>query len=92
MPNYLISWSANKVVLRNYEGVITTYREPDSYEATFCDRNCKACHLELGLEGADEREDLGIEKLLSDNDETIALVPTDNERHARRDNEGGLDG
>ncbi len=91
MPNYLISWSANKVILRNYEGVITTYREPDSYEATFCDRNCKACHLELGLEGADEREDLGIEKLLSDNDETIALVPTDNERHARRDNEGGLD-
>ena len=25
-PNYLISWSTNKVILRNYEGVITTYR------------------------------------------------------------------
>jgi lysine 2,3-aminomutase len=34
MPNYLISWSTNKVVLRNYEGVITTYKEPDSYEPT----------------------------------------------------------
>jgi len=26
MPNYIVSWSTNKVVLRNYEGVITTYR------------------------------------------------------------------
>lgn len=32
MPNYIISWSTNKVILRNYEGVITTYKEPDSYE------------------------------------------------------------
>lgn len=35
MPNYIISWSTNKVVLRNYEGVITTYKEPDAYEAKF---------------------------------------------------------
>jgi lysine 2,3-aminomutase len=28
MPNYLISRSSNRVVLRNYEGVITTYTEP----------------------------------------------------------------
>ncbi|TFH41160.1 MAG: lysine 2,3-aminomutase, partial [ANME-2 cluster archaeon] len=28
MPNYLISWSTNKVILRNYEGVITSYKEP----------------------------------------------------------------
>jgi His/Glu/Gln/Arg/opine family amino acid ABC transporter permease subunit len=40
MPNYLISWSTNKVILRNYEGVITTYQEPDSYEQQFCDRRC----------------------------------------------------
>jgi lysine 2,3-aminomutase len=32
MPNYLISWSDHKVVLRNYEGYITTYEEPLSYE------------------------------------------------------------
>ena len=29
MPNYLISYSDHKVVLRNYEGYITTYEEPD---------------------------------------------------------------
>jgi len=32
MPNYLISYSDHKVVLRNYEGYITTYEEPDTYE------------------------------------------------------------
>jgi lysine 2,3-aminomutase len=31
MPNYLISYSDHKVVLRNYEGYITTYEEPLSY-------------------------------------------------------------
>ncbi len=35
MPNYLISWSTNKVVLRNYEGVITTYKEPAFLEAGY---------------------------------------------------------
>ncbi|TYR81193.1 hypothetical protein FZC66_04840 [Priestia megaterium] len=30
-PNYLISQSADKVVLRNFEGVITTYPEPENY-------------------------------------------------------------
>ena len=32
MPNYLISYSDHKVVLRNYEGYITTYEEPEHYE------------------------------------------------------------
>ncbi len=31
MPNYLISMSDHKVVLRNYEGYITTYEEPVDY-------------------------------------------------------------
>jgi len=84
MPNYLISWSTNKVVLRNYEGVITTYKEPDSYEPTFCDRDCKACNLQLSLEDAGEYRSVGIEKLLADYDDTIALVPRNNDRHERR--------
>ena len=32
MPNYLISYSDHKVVLRNYEGYITTYEEPEHYQ------------------------------------------------------------
>ena len=85
MPNYLISWSTNKVVLRNYEGVITTYKEPDSYEPKVCDRECESCDLTLGLEDADETRSVGIEKLLCDHDKTIALVPANNSRHKRRD-------
>ena len=32
MPNYLISHSDDKVVLRNYEGYITAYEEPTEYK------------------------------------------------------------
>ena len=84
MPNYLISWSTNKVVLRNYEGVITTYKEPDSYEPVFCNRKCESCNLQLKLNDADEYKSLGIEKLLCDYDKTISLIPESNARHERR--------
>ncbi|MBW6508483.1 MAG: lysine 2,3-aminomutase [Desulfuromonadales bacterium] len=85
-PNYLISLSTNKVVLRNYEGVITTYAEPESYKAKFCDRQCRICDLQLNLEGADDNYNAtGIEQLLCDYDETISLTPAGNERMERRD-------
>jgi len=83
-PNYLISLSTNKVVLRNYEGVIATYQEPDSYQAIFCDRNCNDCRLQLKLEGAGEYQATGIEKLLSDYDDTISLTPENTSRMERR--------
>ncbi len=85
MPVYLISWSTNKVVLRNYEGVITTYKEPDSYEPVFCDRICEDCKLQLKLEEAEEIHAIGIEKLLSDYDDTISLIPESTDRIERRD-------
>ncbi len=85
MPNYLLSWSTNKVVLRNYEGVISTYQEPDSYEEWTCDRNCEDCQLYLNLEDAPEDKAVGIEKLLADWDDTISLTPEDNDRATRRD-------
>ncbi len=86
MPNYLISWSTNKVVLRNYEGVITTYKEPDSYEPVFCDRDCDNCKLYLKLEGAEEDKAVGIAQLMSDYDKTYSLIPKDNDRFSRRKN------
>jgi lysine 2,3-aminomutase len=84
-PNYLISLSTNKVVLRNYEGVITTYQEPDSYEPGFCDRKCDKCELQLHLEDAEELKSTGIERLLADHDQTISLTPENNDRLGRRD-------
>ncbi|MFP4071672.1 MAG: lysine 2,3-aminomutase [Desulfovibrionales bacterium] len=89
MPNYLISWGTNKVVLRNYEGVITTYTEPDCYKATYCDRDCESCNLELKFDDAEEHTAIGIEKLLSDWDDTQSLTPSDNERLERRLNGNG---
>lgn len=86
-PNYLISLSTNKVVLRNYEGVITTYQEPDSYKADFCNRNCNECRLHLKLDDAEEYRATGIEMLLSDWNQTISLTPENNERMDRRNHE-----
>ena len=53
MPNYLISASDHKVVLRNYEGFITTYEEPIGYEPHDA-ANCKFCQqkrIEPGQSG-----------------------------------------
>ena len=53
MPNYMISASDHKVVLRNYEGFITTYEEPIEYQphdANQCDF-CKQKNLEPGQSG-----------------------------------------
>ena len=41
MPNYLLSYSDHKVVLRNFEGYITTYEEPVDYDPS------KAAKFEL---------------------------------------------
>ncbi|MBP9018315.1 MAG: lysine 2,3-aminomutase [Rikenellaceae bacterium] len=48
MPNYLISQSPGKVILRNYEGVITTYTEPDNY-VNQC--HCPDCIKNEAVEG-----------------------------------------
>jgi lysine 2,3-aminomutase len=83
MPNYILSWTTNKVVLRNYEGVITTYHEPDNYEATYCDRECESCNLQLREADAEEKA-IGIERLLADWDDTESLTPEENDRMGRR--------
>lgn len=84
MPNYIISWSPNKVVLRNYEGVITTYQEPTNYNSQICDDDCLNCKLQIMSDESGESETIGIEKLLSYANDTISLIPQDNERIQRR--------
>jgi len=70
MPQYLISMSDKKVVLRNYEGVITTYMEPD-YSAQSCD--CPDCR--------GDRQVTGVAGLLEGSG--IALEPEELERKKR---------
>ncbi|QYZ78880.1 lysine 2,3-aminomutase [Methanofollis formosanus] len=84
MPTYVLSWADNKVVLRNYEGVITTYQEPKNYCPVYCDGNCAECTLQLKEENAEEPGPVGIAKILSDLDETSSLVPENTERMERR--------
>jgi len=79
MPNYIISWSTNKVILRNYEGVITTYQEPSCYHHNACDLKCDTCNLYLKLDEAEEDKTVGIARLLADYNETITLTPAEEE-------------
>ncbi|HDQ14479.1 MAG TPA: lysine 2,3-aminomutase [Sediminispirochaeta sp.] len=85
MPNYLLSWSPHKVILRNYEGVITTYQEPEHYQDPGCDGDCERCTLQLKFDDAEEFNAVGLEKLLSNWDETTSLTPENTERMERRD-------
>ena len=84
MPNYLISWNTNKVVLRNYEGVITTYKEPENYNPDACSSDCNNCSYNSTNKTEYEQNDIGIEKLLSSSNSTISLVPENNDRLQRR--------
>ncbi|MDD2497369.1 MAG: lysine 2,3-aminomutase [Desulfitobacteriaceae bacterium] len=84
MPNYLLSWSTNKVVLRNYEGVISTYKMPAYSEQNECDLECDKCNLQLKIaENEIEYKTIGIAQLLSDYEEDITLVPENLERKLR---------
>jgi lysine 2,3-aminomutase len=52
-PNYLVSMSDHKVVVRNFEGYITTYEEPQEYKP-HDPKTCKYCQhkrQEPGQEG-----------------------------------------
>lgn len=86
MPTYLISCSDSKVVLRNYEGVITTYPQPKDYRPAYCDGSCAACDLKLMEKSAQEQGPTGIARLLSDLDPTSTLVPENTDRMERRNN------
>ncbi len=88
MPNYIVSWSTNKVVLRNYEGVITTYKEPENYQTISCDWNCDKCILQLKTSHEDQKTAVGVERLLTDADDAISLIPQGNKRLKRRESNG----
>ena len=74
MPDYLISRTHNKVVLRNFEGVITTYAEPDDAAADthVCTDKCIA-RL--------KRNTSGLARLFSG--EQLTLMPSDHRRYSR---------
>lgn len=76
MPQYVISQSPSRVVLRNYEGVVTTYVEPKPYEEK-C--NCPVC------KGEREHEIHGVGGLLEGTKDHLELK--DLARHERSHHE-----
>ncbi|HII77179.1 MAG TPA: lysine 2,3-aminomutase, partial [Methanolinea sp.] len=84
MPNYTVSSGVNRVVLRNYEGVICTYPEPDTYQRRTCDGDCVHCMLDHENPEGIEARPVGIAKLLADYDNASTLVPADTPRMERR--------
>ncbi len=86
MPNYIVSWGSDRVVLRNYEGVICTYREPVDYKRAACTEECDDCERSVakGSRGLDSG---GVAGLMRECDPIDALVPRSNERHQRREAE-----
>ncbi|RCX20073.1 lysine 2,3-aminomutase [Anaerobacterium chartisolvens] len=73
-PQYLISQSADKVILRNYEGIICTYTEPQDKSSSCLD--CAFCDEYL------DRPVTGIEKLFME--KKLSLVPHENNRLRRQ--------
>jgi lysine 2,3-aminomutase len=51
MPNYLLSMSDHKIILRNFEGYITTYEEPTDYTPAMAAVYKGPKRLEPGQEG-----------------------------------------
>jgi lysine 2,3-aminomutase len=70
MPDYTISQGHRRVVLRNFEGVITTYEEPEAYVPN--------CHCE------DCEKQIGVSALLSG--QKVTIEPADLKRKLRRNN------
>lgn len=77
-PQYIISQSPEKIILRNYEGVICTYTEPTDKA-----HECKNC----GICGKYKDESKGLEKLFKD--ERVCLMPKSNVRMKRREKMNG---
>lgn len=73
-PQYLISQSDDKVILRNYEGIICAYTEPEN-KTSKCNE-CKECY------DRKEKPYTGVEKLFAER--KLSLVPKDDNREKRR--------
>jgi len=82
MPQYVISQAPGRVVLRNFEGVITTYTEPTEYHS---ECNCPECQAARAKEqvAADKAVD-GVISLLEG--ERMNIEPKVLKRHERNEN------
>ncbi|MBR5002668.1 MAG: lysine 2,3-aminomutase [Bacteroidaceae bacterium] len=76
MPQYVVSQSPGRVVLRNFEGVITTYTEPTDY-VNNC--NCKFC------QEANKQKAEGVSSLLKGEQMTIEPAHLNRKERAHKE-------
>ncbi len=72
MPNYVISQSPSKVVLRNFEGVITTYTEPEDYKEECECEDCKKKNNSEGVASLLEGQRMSLEPTILERKERAA--------------------
>ncbi|MGI6719085.1 MAG: lysine 2,3-aminomutase [Bacteroidales bacterium] len=72
MPTYVISQSPHKVVLRNFEGVITTYTEPEDYKEECECEDCKKKNNSEGVASLLEGQRMSLEPTILDRKERAA--------------------
>jgi len=77
LPNYMLSMSDSRVVVRNYEGFISSYAQPADYRG-HDPHMCAYCKAQQPESGQD-----GVAALLSG--ERLAIAPEDWEKNHRRD-------
>ena len=80
MPQYVISQAPGRVVLRNFEGVITTYTEPLDYKN---ECHCPVCEAERGKKVPDDKAVDGVISLL--HGERLNIEPAHLKRHERNE-------
>jgi len=79
-PQYILTMGGERVVVRNYEGVISSYHEPQYDQNENKDENgrCRLC-------GGDHKDTLGVAGLLAGKE--VSLVPEGTPRLKRRKKE-----
>lgn len=75
-PQYMVSMSDKKVILRNYEGITCTYTEPEDRRSQCLE--CGVCERYRKVQPK-----AGLAKLFAD--KKLSLIPKDNQREKRRE-------
>jgi lysine 2,3-aminomutase len=78
-PNYIVSQSSKKTVLRNFEGVITSYPEPEDYTEDTAEEYFSLIYPDY----LDKAAKVGIASIMTD--KVQSLIPTGLERMKKRE-------
>ncbi|MGM0501645.1 MAG: lysine 2,3-aminomutase [Bacillota bacterium] len=76
-PNYLLSDSNRKTILRNFEGTITVYTEPEQ-QMSDCPPDCTICDNPL-IDEENQQDEIGLQRLFSEDNDEISLKSSERE-------------